>query len=64
MNVRQQIVIHQMRIYAISNSSVLQIGTAGLIKSLSNQYNTGRFTQPAPLPGQPSVPVVPLPPPA
>lgn len=62
MNVRQQIVIQQLRINAMSNSSVLQIGTAGLVKSLSNLYNTGRFTEPAPLPGQPSAPIVPLPP--
>lgn len=63
MNVRQQIVIQQLRINFMGYSSVLQIGTAGLVKSLSNMYNTGRFTEPAPLPGQPPVPpIVPLPP--
>ncbi|MCU6795423.1 MULTISPECIES: spore germination protein GerPB [Paenibacillus] len=45
--VNQHIVIHQLRVDAVTNSSVLQIGSAGLIKSLSNIYNTGGFTGPA-----------------
>lgn len=57
MQVHQTIHIHSLRIEAISNSSVLQIGAAGLVKPLSNLYNTGRFTAPAPLPGQaPGIP--------
>ncbi|WP_426447444.1 spore germination protein GerPB [Paenibacillus sp. S-38] len=46
--IHQQIVIHQLKIGSVSNSSVLQIGTAGTIRSLSNLYNTGGFTGPAP----------------
>lgn len=52
MQVCQTITIQNLRINAISNSSVLQIGTAGIIKSLSNLYNTGGFTGPAPQIGQ------------
>ncbi|GGG09824.1 hypothetical protein GCM10010916_28390 [Paenibacillus abyssi] len=64
MKVQQNITIHHLRINAISNSSILQIGTAGLIKPLSYLYNTGGFTKPAPEPGQPGgLPRVPLPPP-
>ncbi|MBM7645249.1 spore germination protein PB [Scopulibacillus daqui] len=53
--INQEIHIHQIRINGLSNSSVLQIGSAGMIKPISNAYNSGRFTQPAPqlaLPGQ------------
>jgi spore germination protein PB len=46
--VNQSIVIHQLKIGGVSNSSVLQIGTAGMIKPLSNLYNTGGYTGPAP----------------
>ncbi|NHN28292.1 spore germination protein GerPB [Paenibacillus agricola] len=45
--VNQHIIIHQLRVDAVTNSSVLQIGSAGLIKPLSNLYNTGGFTEPA-----------------
>lgn len=45
--VNQHIVIHQLRVNSVTNSSVLQIGSAGVIKSLSNLYNTGGFTEPA-----------------
>lgn len=57
LNVYQNIVIHNLRVNSISNSSVLQIGSAGMIKSLSNLYNTGGFIEPAP----PLVPGVPVP---
>lgn len=61
MNIHQTITIHHMRIGGISNSSVLQIGTAGLIKPLSNLYNTGGFTGPAPEAGQATIaPLVPF----
>lgn len=67
LNIQQSIVIHSLRVDTVSNSSVLQIGSAGIIKSLSNLYNTGGFTGPALQPGQgfvPPVSLVPLPPPA
>ncbi|UQZ87426.1 putative spore germination protein GerPB [Paenibacillus konkukensis] len=38
--VNQHIVIHQLRVDSVSNSSILQIGSAGMIKPLSNNYNT------------------------
>ncbi|MGD6777039.1 spore germination protein GerPB [Sutcliffiella horikoshii] len=46
--INQSIVIHHLKIGGISNSSVFQIGSAGVIKSLSNLYNTGNFEGPAP----------------
>jgi spore germination protein PB len=46
--INQSIVIHQVKIGGLTNSSVFQIGSAGVIKSLSNLYNTGGFTGPAP----------------
>lgn len=64
LTVHQNIVIHQIKVEGITNSSVFQIGSAGVIKTLSNLYNTGGFTRPAPIPGQPRPPLVPLPPPS
>ncbi|HUC92227.1 MAG TPA: spore germination protein GerPB [Paenibacillus sp.] len=49
--VHQNIVIHTLKIDGISNSSVFQIGSAGVIKSLSQFFNTGGFTEPAPAVG-------------
>jgi spore germination protein PB len=46
--VHQNITIHQLRVDNVTNSSVLQIGTAGSVRSLSQLYNTGGFTGPAP----------------
>ncbi|MFD2332314.1 spore germination protein GerPB [Cohnella sp. GCM10020058] len=43
----QHINIGQLRVDAVSNSSVLQIGSAGSIQSLSQLNNTGGFTEPA-----------------
>lgn len=57
--VHQSIVIHNLKVGGITNSSVLQIGSAGIIKALSNIYNTGGFIGPAPLPKAPLVPLVP-----
>ena len=51
-NVQQTITIGQLRVDAVSNSSVLQIGSAGSIQSLSQLYNTGGFTGPAPQIGE------------
>lgn len=47
--VQQSISIQFIKINGITNSSVLQIGSAGIIKPVSNLMNTGGFTQPAPL---------------
>lgn len=46
--VHQQITIQQLKVESVSNSSVLQVGSAGSIRSLSQLYNTGGFTGPAP----------------
>ncbi|WP_240353404.1 spore germination protein GerPB [Cohnella algarum] len=46
-NVHQQITIQQLRVDAVTNSSVLQIGSAGSIQSLSQLYNMGGYTGPA-----------------
>lgn len=48
--VQQSININILRIGSVTNSSVLQIGTAGIIKSQSALYNSGGFTGPAPEP--------------
>jgi spore germination protein PB len=63
--INQSINIHFLKIGSVSNSSVLQIGSAGMIKSLSNLYNTGGFTEPAPAAasGPTEGPAVPLQPP-
>ncbi|MFO1445500.1 spore gernimation protein [Bacillus sp. Bva_UNVM-123] len=50
--IQQSIQINFIKIGGISNSSVLQIGSAGIIKSSSQLYNTGGFTEPAPAVGQ------------
>jgi spore germination protein PB len=66
--IHQTICIGQLRVNSVSNSSVLQIGSAGMISSLSNLYNTGGFTEPVPplggnIPSQINpVSLVPLPP--
>ncbi len=41
-----------IKIASVSNSSVFQIGTAGIIKSLSTLSNTGGYTEAAPLPAK------------
>jgi len=46
--IQQSISINLIRIDSITNSSVLQIGSAGVIRPTSNLYNTGGFTGPAP----------------
>ncbi|MCR2821013.1 spore germination protein GerPB [Lederbergia panacisoli] len=47
-NVQQSIHIHMIKIGGITNSSVLQIGTTGIITEASNLFNTGGFTGAAP----------------
>ncbi|MGX9291736.1 spore germination protein GerPB [Bacillus sp. A015] len=46
--INQAIQINYLRVESVSNSSVLQIGSAGSIKALSNLYNTGSYLEPAP----------------
>ncbi|MEW9668733.1 spore germination protein GerPB [Ammoniphilus sp. 3BR4] len=52
--INQNIVIHRLEVGGVTNSSVFQIGSAGMIKPLSNLYNTGGFTEPA-APAQPGI---------
>ncbi|MEH7073672.1 spore germination protein GerPB [Neobacillus drentensis] len=63
--IQQSIQINYIKIGGITNSSVLQIGSAGIIKPSAHLYNTGGFTQPAPHPFKPAgslleAPAVPL----
>ncbi|MBP2241121.1 spore germination protein PB [Cytobacillus eiseniae] len=46
--IQQSIHINLIKIGGISNSSVMQIGSAGIIKPSSHLYNTGGYTEPAP----------------
>ncbi|HAQ08386.1 MAG TPA: spore gernimation protein [Bacillus bacterium] len=46
--IQQSININLLKIGGISTSSVLQIGSAGIIKPASYLYNTGGFEGPAP----------------
>ncbi|RIX54158.1 spore gernimation protein [Paenibacillus nanensis] len=65
LTIHQTITIHQLRVDSVSNSSVLQVGSAGAIRSLSQLYNTGGFTEPAPQlggAGDNPLSLVPLPP--
>jgi spore germination protein PB len=55
--IQQSIRIHFIKIGGITNSSVLQIGSAGIIKPSAHLYNTGGFTQPAPLAQKPGLPM-------
>jgi len=57
--IQQDIRIHTIRINSLVNSSVLQIGSCGLIKPISNLFNTGGYTQPAPPLEIPTAPYAP-----
>ena len=46
--VKQSIMINTIKINAIANASVLQIGSAGIVKSKSLLTNSGGFEAPAP----------------
>ena len=46
--VQQSITIQFLKVNSVTNSSVLQIGSAGIIKPATNLYNTGGFTGAAP----------------
>ncbi|MFB5282614.1 MULTISPECIES: spore germination protein GerPB [Peribacillus] len=47
-HIQQTIQINMIKIGGISNSSVFQIGSAGIIKPSATLSNTGGFTEPAP----------------
>jgi spore germination protein PB len=51
-HMQQSIQINMIKINSIANSSVFQIGSAGVIKPLSKLSNTGGFTGPAPQIGE------------
>ena len=53
--IQQSIHIHFIKIGGITNASVLQIGSAGIVKPAAYLYNTGGFTQAAPLAQKPGV---------
>ncbi|PPA72369.1 spore germination protein GerPB [Jeotgalibacillus proteolyticus] len=57
--IHQQITINSVRIGSMTNSSILQIGTAGTIQSSAELMNSGKFTSAAPalLPPGKSVPI-------
>ncbi|MDR4887097.1 spore gernimation protein [Bacillus sp. HNG] len=63
--INQSICIQTLRVGSVANSSVLQIGSAGIIRPSAHLYNTGGFTEPAPqITGKPQsmleAPAVPL----
>lgn len=47
-NIHQTIQINMIKIGGITNSSVFQIGSAGVIKPYTTLANSGGFTAPAP----------------
>jgi len=47
--VQQTISIQYLKINSVTNSSVLQIGSSGIIKPSTYLYNTGGYTVAAPL---------------
>jgi spore germination protein PB len=46
--IQQSININLIKIGSITNSSVLQIGSTGVIKPAAHLFNTGGFMKPAP----------------
>lgn len=48
LTVHQSIYIHFLRIGTIANSSVVQIGSSGVIQAKADLYNTGGYSTPAP----------------
>lgn len=56
-NIQQTIQINMIKINSINNSSVFQIGSAGLIKSYATIANTGGYAETVP---EPAVPLVPF----
>ncbi|HET7628703.1 MAG TPA: spore germination protein GerPB [Bacillales bacterium] len=47
-NIYQNIDIRTLNVGSVTNSSVLQIGSAGCIHTAAHLYNTGGFTAEAP----------------
>ncbi|KGX83897.1 spore germination protein GerPB [Pontibacillus marinus] len=62
--IHQSICINFLKVGSVSNSSVLQIGSAGVIQARSSLYNTGGYVEPAeeaePVETPPVTPLVPL----
>ena len=52
-NIQQTIQINMIKIGSINNSSVFQIGSAGIIKAYDTLANTGGFTEVAAKPVPP-----------
>ncbi|CDQ40676.1 MULTISPECIES: spore germination protein GerPB [Virgibacillus] len=46
LTVHQSISIYMIKVGAITNSSVLQIGSTGSLQSQSDIYNTGGYAEP------------------
>lgn len=46
--INQTICIQSLKIGSVNNSSVLQIGSAGIIKPVAHLNNSGGFSEPAP----------------
>ncbi|MFB6800702.1 spore germination protein GerPB [Peribacillus butanolivorans] len=59
-NIHQTIQINMIKIESIANSSVFQIGSAGVIKPYSTLANTGGYTEAAPQIGAEVVPATSL----
>ncbi|KKE78026.1 spore germination protein GerPB [Oceanobacillus caeni] len=61
MTIHQAIHIHFLKIGAITNSSVVQIGSTGCIQAQSDIHNTGGYTETAEVAeAQTEAPLVPL----
>ncbi|UOQ43476.1 spore germination protein GerPB [Halobacillus salinarum] len=60
LTVHQSICIHVLRIGTIANSSIVQIGSSGVIQGKADLYNTGEYTKPGeeaePVAGEVSIP--------
>jgi spore germination protein PB len=66
LTVHQSICIYFFKVGNVTNSSVLQIGSAGNIQAQADINNTGGYTEPA-QPAEPTLieePIVPLAPPS
>lgn len=61
LTVHQNIIINHIKIGAVTNSAIFQVGSSGIIKSLSKTYNTGDFTGPVRQPESNELPLVILP---
>ncbi len=44
--VHQSICIHVLRIGSVSNSSIVQIGSSGVIQAKADLYNSGKYKKP------------------